>query len=136
MIVVDANILLYATIECDTTLLTQALKSKDPDWRAPPLLIDETTNVLATYERRGILTLDQCQALLRSTMAFMEVASIAVDFNLVLDIAARHRISGYDAQYVVLAQTLDVALVTEDRKLREALPGIALSLSEYLSGSS
>ena len=135
MIVVDANILLYAMIECDATPLTQALKNKDPDWRAPPLLMDETLNVLATYERRGILALDQCQALLRSTMAFMEAASIAVDFNLVLDLAARHRITGYDAQYVALAQTLDVTLVTEDRKLREAVPGITLSLNEYLSGS-
>ncbi len=136
MIVVDANILLYAMIECEATPLTQALKNKDPDWRAPPLLMHEVLNVLVTHERRGMLTLDQCRELLRGATAFMGAAEIAVNVELVLDMAARHRITGYDAQYVALAQTLDVTLVTEDRKLREAVPGIALSVTEYLSGSS
>lgn len=135
MIVVDANILLYAMIECDATPLTQELKNKDPDWRAPPLLIHEVLNVLVTQERRGTLALDQCRELLRGATAFMGAASIAVDVELALAIAVRHRITGYDAQYVALAQQLDVILVTEDRKLREAAPGIALSLSEYLANS-
>lgn len=135
MIVVDANILLYAMVECDATPLTQELKNKDPDWRAPPLLIHEVLNVLVTHERRGMLTLDQCQELLRGATAFMGAAEIAVDAEHAFDVAVRHRITGYDAQYVALAQTLDVILVTEDRKLREAAPGIALSLSEYMASS-
>lgn len=135
MIVVDVNILLYAVIECDATPLTQELKNKDPDWRVPTLLIHEVLNALVTHERRGILKLDQCRELLRSATAFMGAAGIAVDVELALDVAVRHRITGYDAQYVALAQTLDVILVTEDRKLREAAPGIALSLSEYLASS-
>lgn len=135
MIVVDANILLYAMIDCDATLLTQELKNKDPDWRAPPLLIHEVLNVLVTHERRGMLALDQCRELLRGATAFMGAAEIAVNVELALDMAARLRITGYDAQYVALAQQLGVTLVTEDRKLREAAPGIALSLSEYLASS-
>jgi len=135
MIVVDANILLYAMIECETTPLTQELKSKDPDWRAPPLLMHEVLNVLVTHERRGMLTLDQCRELLRAATAFMGAAEIAVNVELALDMAARLRITGYDAQYVALAQQLSVTLVTEDRKLREAAPGIALSLNEYLANS-
>ena len=41
-------------------------------------------------------------------------------------------ITGYDAQYVALAQNLNATLITEDRKLRNAVSGIAVSMQEFL----
>ena len=38
-----------------------------------------------------------------------------------------------DAQYVALAQSLNAPLITEDRKLGEAVPEIAFSLREFLA---
>ena len=41
--------------------------------------------------------------------------------------------TGYDAQYDAPAQSLNAPLITEDRKLRKAVPGIALSMQEFLA---
>jgi predicted nucleic acid-binding protein len=48
-------------------------------------------------------------------------------------VAAKYAVTGYDAQYVALAQSLNAPLITEDRKLREAVPGIAFSMQEFLA---
>lgn len=56
-----------------------------------------------------------------------------VKMDAALAVAAKYAITGYDAQYVALAQSLNASLVTEDRKLREAVPGIAFSMQEFLA---
>ena len=50
-----------------------------------------------------------------------------------LAVTAKYVITGYDAQYVALAQSLNAPLNTEDRKLRKAMPGIAFSMQEFLA---
>lgn len=49
-----------------------------------------------------------------------------------LSVAAKYGITGYDAQYVALALNLAVPLITEDRKLRQAVPGVAISMQEFI----
>ncbi len=133
MIVVDANILIYSLIEGDYTPLVHKLREKDTDWRTTGLCLHETVNVLATYQRRGILTLAQCRKLLAHAELFMKVAQCEVKLDAVLAMAAKYAITGYDAQYVALARSLNAPLITEDRKLREAVPGIAFSMREFLA---
>ncbi len=109
MIVVDANILIYSLIKCEQSLLVQKLRGKDADWRTAPLCLHETLNVLATYQRREVLTLDQCRGLLQHAERFVEVAQCEVEMNAVLAAAAEYAITGYDAQYVALAQSLTMS---------------------------
>lgn len=130
MIVVDANILVYSLIEGDYTPLVHKLRERDGDWRTTGLCLHETLNVLATYQRRDVLTLAQCKKLLDHAERFVKVAQCEVKMDAALAMAAKYAITGYDAQYVVLAQSLNVPLITEDRKLREAVPGIAFSMQE------
>jgi predicted nucleic acid-binding protein len=59
----DANILIYSLIECDYSPLIHKLRDKDSDWRTTALCLHETLNVLATYQRREVLTLTQCRKL-------------------------------------------------------------------------
>ena len=132
MIVVDANILVYSLIEGDYTQLVQKLREKDADWRTTGLCLHEILNVLATYQRREVLTLAQCKKLLDHAERFMQVAQCEVKMDAALAVAAKYAITGYDAQYVALAQSLNAPLITEDRKLREAVPGIAFSMKEFL----
>ena len=132
MIVIDANILIYALIECDNSRLIPQLRAKDADWRTTGLCLHETLNVLATYQRRGLLTLEQCRELLKSANRFITVAQCEVDMEASLAAAAKYGITGYDAQYVALAQNLAVPLITEDRKLRQAVPGIGISMQEFI----
>lgn len=133
MIVIDANILVYSLIEGDYTPQVQQLREKDTDWRTTALCLHEILNVLATYERRDVLTLSQCKKLLEYAERFIEIAQGEVDMDKALAVAAKYAITGYDAQYVALAQSLNAPLITEDRKLREAVPGIAFSMQEFLS---
>ena len=133
MIVIDANILVYSLIEGDYSPLVHKLREKDADWRTTGLCLHEVLNVLATYQRRDILTLAQCKKLLEHTERFMKVAQCEVKMNAALAVAAKYAITGYDAQYVALAQSLNALLITEDRKLREAAPGIAFSMREFLA---
>ena len=56
-----------------------------------------------------------------------------MEMDAALAVAAEYAITGYDAQYVALAQSLNAPLITEDRKLRNAAPGIALSMREFLA---
>lgn len=133
MIVVDANILIYSLIEGDYSPLVHKLRERDMDWRTTGLCLHEILNVLATYQRRDILTLAQCKKLLEHAERFMTVAQCEMKMNAALAVAAKYTITGYDAQYVALAQSLNVPLITEDRKLREAVPGIAFSMQEFLA---
>jgi len=133
MIVIDANILIYSLIECDYSPLIHKLREKDSDWRTTALCLHETLNVLATYQRREVLTLTQCRKLLDHTDHFIKVAQCEVKMDAALAVAAKYAITGYDAQYVALAQSLNAPLITEDRKLRAAVPGIAFSMQEFLT---
>ncbi len=49
-----------------------------------------------------------------------------------LSVAAKYGITGYDAQYVALAQSLAIPLITEDRKLRLAVPKVGVSMQEFI----
>jgi predicted nucleic acid-binding protein len=133
MIVIDANILIYALIECDNSRLIPELRAKDADWRTTGLCLHETLNVLATYQRRGLLTLEQCKELLGYANRFIAVAQCDADMEDALSAAAKYGITGYDAQYVALAQNLAVPLITEDRKLRHAVPGVGISMQEFIA---
>ena len=132
MIVIDANILIYALIESDNSIMIPQLRKKDADWRTTGLCLHETLNVLVTYQRRGLLRLEQCRELLKSATRFITVAQCEVDMEASLVFAAKYGISGYDAQYAALAQNLAVPLITEDRKLRQAVPGLAISMQEFI----
>jgi predicted nucleic acid-binding protein len=133
MIVVDANILIYSLIKCEQSPLVQKLRGKDADWRTTALCLHETLNVLATYQRRAVLTLAQCRTLLGRADRFIKVAQCEVEMDAALAVAAKYAITGYDAQYVALAQSLNAPLITEDRKLRKAVPAIAFSMQEFLA---
>jgi predicted nucleic acid-binding protein len=132
MIVIDANILIYALIECDNSRLIPQLRAKDADWRTTELCQHEALNVLVTYQRRGVLTLEQCRVLLKHARRFITDAQHEVDMEASLTAAAKYGITGYDAQYVALAESLSVPLITEDRKLCQAVPGIGISMQEFI----
>ena len=64
---------------------------------------------------------------------FIKVAQCEVKMVAALAVAAKYAITDYDAQYVALAQNLNAPLITEDRKLHTAVPGIAFSMQEFLA---
>ena len=131
MFLVDTNVLVFLLIEGDRTPLAQKLFRQDPDWRSETFALVEFSNVLATYIRIRALTLEQGNAMLRTVEAIAprltEVAHVEA-----LESAARYGISAYDARFIALARHLGTRVVTEDRKLRLAVPTWTMTIEEAL----
>ena len=51
-----------------------------------------------------------------------------------LRLAVRYGLGGNEAQYLCLAESLDLPLVSEDASLRERFQGRVFGLSQYLRG--
>ncbi len=127
MILVDTNVLVYLLIEGDCTASARALYQRDSDWRSEAFLLVELSNVLATFVRSGALTLAQGQRLLADAQVRMPALS-SVSHAQALATAGEFGLSAYDARFIALARELRVKLVTEDGKLRAAVPEWTVSL--------
>ncbi len=133
MIVVDTNIVAYLLVQGERTDLARALWERDSDWCSPSLWRHEFLNILATLVKVEGLPLAEASSLWASAVDILAGGERPIEMLEALRLAAQHRISAYDAQFVALAQRLGVPLVTEDRGLRRAFPETARSLSELLT---
>ena len=123
---------------CDASALTALLLDSGPDgsWvagavaearlAAPALAGWETSNIIRRHELAGIIGSDQ------AAQAHADLLDLAIEFwpyELLASRAWNHRqnLSVYDASYVALAELLQTALVTLDRRIAGA-PGLACSV--------
>jgi predicted nucleic acid-binding protein len=135
VIVADTNLIVETVLPGDGHVLAVEVAARDPEWVAPALWRSELRNVLVTSMRvRGLK--------LRDAVAAFEAADqIVTDFDVeefaeaCLALAARGRISGYDAEFVFVAERLGKPLVSSDRKLAKAFPGRVLSPEEFVRRS-
>jgi len=132
LIVADANLLAYLLIEGEKTPRVQQVWERDPQWRLPPLWRHELLNILASYGKYGGATREEMLAVYRRADSLYTPHEHPVQLADALEIAIELQLSAYDAQYVSLARELDVQLVTEDGKLRKAVPGRTQSVEEFL----
>lgn len=126
MIVVDTNIIAYFLIEGEFTEAVTKLRAKHAEWVAPRIWIDEFINVLATYERRSLISSKQADVTLDLSCAAMEGRSYDIPAQRILSVARRTGCSAYDSQYVYLAESLGVSLYTYDRGILSKCPDIAI----------
>lgn len=128
MIVVDSNILAYLYIEGAHTGAAEALLGRDEDWAAPVLWRSELRNILTGYLRRGHLTFEEASSIQSEAEDLLSGAEYEVDSRSVLDLVQRSDCSAYDCEYVALAMSLGVSLVTRDAQVLGAFPGTAIPL--------
>jgi len=133
MIVVDVNIVAYLLIEGEKTDLARAFWERENDWHLPQLWIHEFLNLLATSERAGHLKLTRCLEVLGAAWTLFDSKTHLVDPRETLRVASRYRLTAYDAQYVALAQSMQTLLISEDGKLRRAVPGCVRSMRSFLA---
>ena len=132
MIVVDTNVIHYCWVHGQNTEIAQAVRQKDHEWHAPILWRSELRNVLRAYLRRGLLTRAQIVEILSiADQALAECEHIIPD-DLVLDVVASSALTAYDAEFVALATTLSVPLVTGDKAVLKAFPDRALTMEAFL----
>jgi len=131
VIVVDANVLAYLLLPGPRREVAGAALEKDPEWVAPSLCRSEFVNFLAQRVRRGDESLPDALLLLETALEALDEGEFPVDPQEVLRTAATSGCTGYDCEFVVLARRLGVPLVTEDRQVLRAFPGVAVSLEEF-----
>ena len=130
MIVVDTNLLAYAVLPGERTRAVLALAARDPAWVAPALWRRELRNVLATLMRVRKLPLASARAAFAAAEELVTDARIEPSTEECLRLAARGRISGWDAEFVFVAEVLGLSLVTADKRLARAFPGRVVVLEE------
>ena len=128
MIAVDANVILALHLPGEDTSAAKSLLQIDPDWIVPVLWRSEVRNALATYVRRGGLTLDEALRIQAEAEDLMGGSEYDVDSDTVLRLARNSGCSAYDCEYVALARRLGCRLVTRDSRVLSAFPDIASAL--------
>ena len=132
MVLVDTNILAYLMIEGDRTAAARQLFERDGDWCSEAFVMVEFSNVIATYVRTGALTRAQGAKLLAEAQVHLPTLHSVVNTQ-ALETAMQFGISAYDGRFISLAKQLKLKLVTEDAKLRVAVPSWAISLADALA---
>jgi len=131
MIVVDTNIVAYAYIQGDYTKLAHRVRELDALWRLPTLWRHEFLNVLSVYVNHGGCDLNKALDIWKISVKNLSPCEQGVDMEAALKLACQYQIAAYDAQFIVLAQSLNLLCVTEDKVLLKKFPGIAVSMRDY-----
>ena len=116
-------------IEGDRTSAAQALFTRDPDWHSETFILVEFSNVLTTYVRTKALTHKQGLELLTEAQVILP-ALTSVQHAQAFETAAEYGISAYDGRFIAIARQMKSKLVTEDAKLRAAVPAWTVSLGD------
>jgi len=133
MVVVDTNVLAALLIHgTNRSALAQELYGHDSDWRSEAFVLVEFSNVLATYTRLGKLDRRGARDLLATAERTL-MGLIQLPHAQVLEVAADLAITAYDARFVATARSLNVKLVSEDAKLRQAAPAHVQTLADAIA---
>ena len=125
MIVADSNLIASCVLESKATTAALALRARDPDWRVPHLWRYEVQNILATMIKAKRLVRKEAETIFQGLLASLRANEHEPHPADVLLLVEKHGISGYDAQFVALAQELGARLVTRDKELLKKLPDVA-----------
>jgi len=135
MIVVDTNVIAALVLPVSQHSATaEGLLQRDQEWVAPVLWRSELTNILATGVRNEWFTPAQALEALATAEDVMDGGEYRVPAADVLRVASAGGCTGYDSEFVVLAQDLGIRLVTLDQQILQKSPDVAVSLRTFESG--
>ena len=130
MIVVDTNVMVSLLLGGEHGEDAARLFERDPEWAAPVVLLSELRNVLLGYVRRGAVTVEQAKGMMDDSAEVLRGRIATVSDGETLDTALECDLSAYDAEFVVLARTLGVPLVTLDGGILKGAGGVAVGLGD------
>lgn len=131
MIVVDTNIIASLWMPNDMDEWVYKVLKKDNDWIAPLLWRSEFRNVLSIYLRKNILELPVVLQATEEAEQLMNTNEFEVNSTQVMSLVSDSSCSAYDCEFVVLADDLNIQLVTFDKKIIREFPNIAISPKEF-----
>jgi predicted nucleic acid-binding protein len=116
MIVVDSTVVPYLVIEGELTEEVRVLHGIDPDWVTPPILNHEILDVLAAVGA-GENSWENVERIWKDLRQLLGSRQQIPDPVRSLRIAVENDLPGHEAQYLCLAASLGVPLVTESPRL-------------------
>jgi predicted nucleic acid-binding protein len=131
VIVADTNVIVALMLPSQQTAQAERLYGADPDWIAPLLWRSEMRNVLTLYLRKSLISLDQAVRVQTEAESFLQDREYEVDSQDVLTLAGQGPCSAYDCEFVALARSFGVKLVTLDRRVIAAFPETVLQLDAF-----
>jgi predicted nucleic acid-binding protein len=131
MIVVDASVVSFLLIEGELTDAARALHALDPEWVTPPILNHEMLTILAVLggAEGGA---DQVERIWRDVRNLTGPRQQIPDPVRSMRLAVKLGIPGHEAQYLCLADSLNLPLITEEEDLLRAAPDRAMTIIDYL----
>jgi predicted nucleic acid-binding protein len=131
VIVADTNLIVYTLVTGPFTADAHRVMQIDEEWLAPPLWQSEFLNVLWLLVRRGVISHSRADEVCSLAETLVRTAERPVPKRS-LAIALASGCSPYDCEFVALAGTEGVPLVTADQKVLAAFPTLAVSLREFV----
>ena len=133
-VVVDTNVIAYYWLPGANAENAVALRRRADNWFVPKLWRSEFRNVLARYLRAGSIGLEQANALIRGAEAELVDFEREVDSVSVMELVAASACSAYDCEFIALAHSMEIPLVTEDARVLREFPRIAVDTGTMLDG--
>ncbi len=119
MIVVDASAMIESLLRAGDAKAVDARLFAAPSLHAPHLIDVEVAQVMRRIAERREISADQGRHALENLAAF-PLTRHPHDLLLARMWRLRQNFTAYDAAYVALAEVLDAALLTRDRRLAAA----------------
>lgn len=134
MLVVDTNIISYLFLPNEYTKYSEALIEIDDHWCAPLLWRSELRNVLTLYLSKDIIDLTTAMDIQNQAEMILSGNEFQVNSNKVLSLAKTSGCTAYDCEFIALAQSLDILLITTDRQLLKAFSDFTITAKNYVEG--
>lgn len=131
MIVADTNLIAYLHLDSPFTELAGEALQRDPHWTAPALWRSEFRNVLAGAMRQQGLDLETAIRLSAAAEDLVSKPNRRITSGEVLRLARSSGCSAYDCEFVALAISFNICLVTHDHEVLRAFPALAVSLEDF-----
>ena len=135
MIVADTNLIVYLLIESEQTMFAELCGKRDPFWCAPAVWRHEFIKALSQHIRLRGLVMDDALKALKTTDDLIETVSLRGMDEQIMQWSADHGLAGYDAEFAIAAEKLDVRLVTADKALIRECNGRAISPRDFAAGA-
>jgi len=134
MIVADTNLVAYFVIPGALTNAAELVRAKDRDWIAPSLLRSELLSVAARYVEAGLVDRDEALRSFRRGLGLVKIGDQQSDPVGVLNLCAQSGCTGYDAEFIWMANEMNLRLVTADAALIKSFPNVAVGFEDFCRG--
>lgn len=134
MIVVDTCIIAHLFNKTEQTAVAQRVLKKDSSWIVPLLWQEEYANVLSKLARQTSRNFHDVLTHFEYVLKEMNNCEMSVSIQKALEVSLEHKISVYDAHFVVLAMHFDVPLITEDKEILQKCAHIAMNMCDFIDG--